>query len=128
MGARNIDYFESPHDFCTNAQLQQYLVTNKYAFHPCGDFKKSLKLVEQCEIFKVTAVPAYEVRDVCVDDTVVLMAWCISLILLAFLPYQEFQAGSLSEHFIGAAILPDIIHHAFQGDRAKFLTGQHTLR
>lgn len=63
VGARNVDYFEVPNTFCTNTQLQQYFVKNKYVFHPCGEFKKSQKLVEECEVFSDTAPPAYEVRD-----------------------------------------------------------------
>lgn len=56
-----MDYFETPNNFCANQQLQNYLVTNKYVFHPCTAFKESRKLVAQCEVFTFTALPAYEV-------------------------------------------------------------------
>jgi hypothetical protein len=41
---------------------------------------------------------------------------------------QEFQVGAIARTFYGAAMLPDIIHHAFRGHSAAFLTKGRTLR
>lgn len=125
MDSRSADLFESPNTFCEESSLlQQHLAQKEYLFHPCDDFRKSLALQKQCEIFSVTAQPAYEV---CWKVCALPVSFSINFSCV-FLFSQEFQANTFQKHYLGAAIVPDIVHHVFQGNVSRFLTKRRQMR
>ena len=73
-------------DLCTHEQMQMYLVTKGYQFHPCKDTKEMLANAQECGDFQYVLPP----------------------------PVEEYQAREKKE-FIGSASLLDIIHHVYAG-------------
>ncbi len=41
---------------------------------------------------------------------------------------QEMQANSAAREFVGAALVPDVVHHVFAGDARKVFDAGHPYR
>lgn len=84
----------SMQELCSDTQLLSYLAVSQYKVHPCKDFRAQIAYHSYCEAFTVSLPPAYE----------------------------DVQATSFARRFVGAALLPDIIHHVYNGDWSALLS------
>ncbi len=108
---------DSPADqLCADPGLTQFLINSKFLLHPCGDFRRQLEDSLRCSLFSFNLPPANEVSGA---------SPCGSTPSLSA---QEMQANSAAKEFVGAALVPDVIHHVFAGDARKVFGTGRTYR
>ena len=92
--SRRTDYFkEDAIDWCEQTPLQQYLFSMEYLHHPCSKLREHQLHAKHCRLFSADVPP----------------------------PHEDFQvAAGRADMFVGAALLPDIVHHVYGGSSIVF--------
>ena len=91
--SKRVDYFKANIDWCEQTPLQQYLFSMEYLHHPCSKLREKQLHAKHCRLLSTDLPP----------------------------PHEDFQvAAGRADMFVGAALLPDIIHHVYGGSSMMF--------
>ena len=91
----SLPQYQVQEKLCSDVALREHIEDKKYTLHPCEDLKREMARAQFCRPFVSNHSPP---------------------------PYEGYQIPTF-DAYIGAAVIPDIVHHVYGGDASLVLAG-----